>query len=222
MTQALRRLHLRRGQVELTGDPTRAYCHCSSCRGWLGAPIHAATLWPTPNVKVVKGAEKLGLFKKTEASHRQFCTSCGSPVLVVHPEIGMTDVPVGTIPGFAYKPTLHVHYGEKVLAVKSYLCASGAEQHSHSNSAVLNYTSGDVVWLPGTRFLPGWSSYKPSFMKTPALVATEASKDLWAAFIRTMGTPSAARAAGMTTAKHATIASRITDRTSLFTLSSSW
>ena len=84
---------------------------------------------------------------------------------------------------------------EKVLAVKSYLCASGAEQHSHSTSAVLNYTSGDVVWLPGTRFLPGWSNYKPSFMKTPALVATEATKDLWAAFIRTMGTPSATRAA---------------------------
>ena len=66
----------------------------------------------------MKGAEKLGLFKKTEASHRQFCTSCGGPVLVLHPEIGMTDVPVGTIPGFLYEPTLHVHYGEKVLAVR--------------------------------------------------------------------------------------------------------
>src|SRR6185369_16967058 len=56
-------------QVELTGQPNvQAYCHCSSCRGWLGAPIHAATLWPTPNVKVVKGADKLGMFKKTEAS----------------------------------------------------------------------------------------------------------------------------------------------------------
>jgi hypothetical protein len=30
----------------------------------------------------------------------------------------MTDVPAGTIPGFAFKPTLHVHYGEKVLAVR--------------------------------------------------------------------------------------------------------
>jgi hypothetical protein len=106
-------------QVELTGQPNvQAYCHCSSCRGWLGAPIHAATLWPTPNVKVVKGADKLGTFKRTEASHRQFCTSCGSPVLVLHPAIKMTDVPVGTIPGFAFKPTLHVHYGEKVLAVR--------------------------------------------------------------------------------------------------------
>jgi hypothetical protein len=83
---------------------------------------------------------------------------------------------------------------EQVLAIKSYLCASGAEQHSHGNGPVLNYTSGDVVWLPGTRFLPGWTSYKPSFMKVSALVATEATKDLWAAFIRTMGTPMATRA----------------------------
>ena len=63
-------------QVEISGDPAvQAYCHCSSCRGWLGAPIHAATLWPTPSVNVVKGADKLGLYKKTEASHRQFCTA---------------------------------------------------------------------------------------------------------------------------------------------------
>ena len=105
-------------EVELSGEPpVQAYCHCESCRGWLGAPIHAATLWPAASVRVVKGAEKIGIFKKTEASHRQFCKSCGSPVLVGHPAIGMTDVPVGTIAGFAYKPTLHVHYGEKVLAV---------------------------------------------------------------------------------------------------------
>jgi hypothetical protein len=97
-------------QLELTGEPNvQAYCHCGSCRGWLGAPIHGATLWPTPSVKVVKGADKLVTFKKTEASHRQFCNGCGSPVLVLHPAIGMTDVPSGTIPGFAFKPTLHVH-----------------------------------------------------------------------------------------------------------------
>src|SRR4030095_7687097 len=87
-------------QVELTGQPNvQAYCHCSSCRGSVGAPGSAASVWPTPNVKVVKGAEKLGLFKKTEASHRQFCTSCGCPVLVLPPGIGMTDVLVRHIPG---------------------------------------------------------------------------------------------------------------------------
>jgi hypothetical protein len=106
-------------QVELTGEPpVQAYCHCSSCRGWLGAPLHAATLWPTGSVKVTKGAENLGMYQRTEKSLRQFCRSCGAPVLIGHPGIGMTDVPAGSIQGFTFKPALHVHYGEKVMAVK--------------------------------------------------------------------------------------------------------
>ena len=83
----------------------------------------------------------------------------------------------------------------KVYQVLSYMCAKGAEQHTHDNDKVVNFTSGDVIWRPGTRFEPGWPSYRPSNMKDVALVATEASKDLWAAFIRTMGTPAAQRRA---------------------------
>ncbi|MGI9245222.1 MAG: GFA family protein [Steroidobacteraceae bacterium] len=106
-------------QLQLEGEPpVQVYCHCSSCRGWLGAPIHGATLWPTDSVRITQGADKLGMFKRTENSHRQFCTSCGAPVLVGHPAIGMTDVPAGSIRGFSFKPTLHVHYGEKVMAVR--------------------------------------------------------------------------------------------------------
>ena len=106
-------------QLEITGDPAvSAYCHCSDCRGWLGAPVHAAALWPSTSVKIVKGADNLGMYKKTEKSHRQFCKSCGAPVLVGHPAMGMTDIPAGSVAGLAYKPTVHVHYGEKVLAVR--------------------------------------------------------------------------------------------------------
>ncbi len=105
--------------LQLSGEPSvMAYCHCESCRGWLGAPIHSASLWPAASVKIVKGAERLGLYKRTEASHRKFCSSCGTPVLIEHPSIGMVDVPAGRIDGLAFKPTLHVHYGEKVLALK--------------------------------------------------------------------------------------------------------
>jgi hypothetical protein len=105
--------------LELSGEPAvQAFCHCESCRGWLGAPVHAASLWPAASVKIVKGADKLGTFKRTEASHRKFCTSCGTPVLIDHPAMGMVDVPAGRVQGLDYKPGLHVHYGEKVLSVK--------------------------------------------------------------------------------------------------------
>lgn len=67
---------------------------------------------------VVKGADGLGIYKRTEARHRQFCTSCGAPVLIRHPDLGLTDVPAGSVEGLEYKPTLHVNYGEKVLAMR--------------------------------------------------------------------------------------------------------
>ena len=106
-------------QLELSGEPpVQVYCHCNSCRTWLGAPIHGATLWPSTSVKVSKGADNLGMYKRTEASHRQFCKSCGAAVMVGHPGIGMVDVPSVSIRGLDFQPTIHVHYGEKVMPVR--------------------------------------------------------------------------------------------------------
>lgn len=78
---------------------------------------------------------------------------------------------------------------EKVRQVKAFLCSEGAEQHTHETTAALDFSSGDVVWKENTRLDSGWSTYKVSSMKPVALVALEASKDLWAAFIRSMATP---------------------------------
>ena len=39
-------------------------------------------------------------------------------MLIRHPALGMTDVPAGSIADLTFQPTLHVHYGEKVLAVR--------------------------------------------------------------------------------------------------------
>lgn len=109
------------GAVKLEASGKAAvmgFCHCSSCRTWLSAPIHGFSLWPTANVKVVAGADQLGLFKKTENSHRQFCRRCGAAVFVGHPALGMTDVMSVVLPTFPFQPTVHVHYGEKVLSMR--------------------------------------------------------------------------------------------------------
>jgi hypothetical protein len=77
-----------------------------------------------------------------------------------------------------------------VRQVKAYLCTKGAEQHSHAKPTLgQHYDSGDVVWVGDSKWDPLWTNYKASNMKNPALAATEATKDLWAAFIRTMATP---------------------------------
>ena len=106
-------------EIEVRGAPAvQAFCHCNSCRTWLSAPVHGETLWPAASVEVKKGADHIGTHKKTEASHRQFCKQCGGRVLVRHPAIGMVDVFSVVLPDLAFQPTMHVHYGEKVLAMR--------------------------------------------------------------------------------------------------------
>lgn len=105
-------------EIEASGEPAvMGLCHCESCRTWLGAPVHGFTLWPKAQLKVVKGGDQLGLIKKTEASHRQFCRECGGAVLVDHPALGLVDVMSVRLPSFDFRPALHVHYGEKVLSI---------------------------------------------------------------------------------------------------------
>ena len=109
------------GQVELvaTGDPIfQGYCHCESCRSWLGAPVHAATLWPLDNVSILNGEQLLATYKKTERSHRKHCTVCGGHVINAHPGEGMIDILAPVLQGFAYQPTMHVHYGERIMSIR--------------------------------------------------------------------------------------------------------
>ncbi|MEO5813458.1 MAG: GFA family protein [Rhodanobacter sp.] len=106
-------------EVEVTGTPeAMGYCHCSSCRSWSAAPVHAFTLWKPDSVKVTRGSEFIGHFKKTENSDRQFCKQCGGHLLAGHPELGLTDVFAATIPDLAFVPAVHVNYAETVLPMK--------------------------------------------------------------------------------------------------------
>lgn len=76
----------------------------------------------------------------------------------------------------------------RVRQVKSYLCAMGSEQHAHEKPN--DWTFGEKFWLTGDviwRTTTG--GYSPSNMREEALAATEATKDAWAAFIRTMAKP---------------------------------
>jgi hypothetical protein len=109
-------------EVEVKGAPeAMGYCHCSSCRSWSAGPVNAFTLWKPENVKVTKGAEFVGRFKKTEQSDRQFCTQCGGHLMTDHPTLGLTDVYAATIPSVAFTPGVHVNYAETVLPIKDAL-----------------------------------------------------------------------------------------------------
>lgn len=106
-------------EIEVTGAPeAMGYCHCSSCRSWSAAPVNAFTLWKPEAVKVTKGAEFVGHFKKTKMSDRQYCTKCGGHLLNNHPPLGLVDVYAATIPSVKFAPGVHVNYAETVLPMK--------------------------------------------------------------------------------------------------------
>jgi hypothetical protein len=106
-------------EIEAEGAPEAiGYCHCNSCRSWSAAPVNAFTLWQPKNVRVTKGAEFIGHFKKTELSDRQFCMRCGGHLMNNHPPLGLIDVYAATIPELKFSPGVHVNYAETVLPMK--------------------------------------------------------------------------------------------------------
>ncbi len=112
------------GAVELTvtGQPVAmGYCHCTSCRQWSASPVNAFTLWRPDAVAITHGAENIGTYNKTPRSFRKWCLTCGGHVLTEHPSMsvmGLTDVYAAILPGFAFRPGVHVHYGESVLPIR--------------------------------------------------------------------------------------------------------
>ncbi len=106
-------------EIEASGAPAEmGYCHCEACRRYSAAPVSAFTLWKPENVNVTKGAEFLGKFKSSEISDRRYCTKCGGHVMLDHPTLGLTDVRLGALPNFPFKPTVHLNYGETVLPMR--------------------------------------------------------------------------------------------------------
>lgn len=103
----------------VTGEPAAmGYCHCESCRSWSAGPVNAFTLWKPDALEVTKGAENIASYNKTPKSERKWCRVCGGHLFTHHPGFGLTDVYAASIPGFPFKPGVHVHYQETRLPMK--------------------------------------------------------------------------------------------------------
>ncbi len=109
------------GAVEFTvsGEPAVAgYCHCASCRSWSAGPVNAFSLWSPDAIQVTKGADRIGVYNKSELSYRKFCTKCGGHVFTAHPPWNLVDVYVAVIPDFPFRPKVHVNYQSTVLRMR--------------------------------------------------------------------------------------------------------
>ena len=106
-------------KISVTGEPeVMGYCHCQSCRHWSAGPVNAFSLWKPEAVQITAGADKIGTFNLTPRSYRKWCKVCGGHLFTEHPAMGLTDVYVAVLSEFIFKPALHVHYAESVLAMR--------------------------------------------------------------------------------------------------------
>ena len=105
-------------EVMATGEPlTMGYCHCTSCRQWSASPVNAFTIWVPESVRITKGAESVGSFRKTKPV-RKWCQACGGHLLTEHPLWLVTEVPAAILPDLPFKPAVHLHYAETVLHIR--------------------------------------------------------------------------------------------------------
>lgn len=106
-------------KLHVEGAPeAMGYCHCRSCRSWSGGPVNAFVLWKPDSVRVTSGTEHVATFQKTPLSQRKYCSKCGGHLMAIHPPLGLVDVFAATLPTLAFKPGVHVNYGETVLPMK--------------------------------------------------------------------------------------------------------
>ena len=106
-------------QFTVSGEPAAmGYCHCDSCRIWSAGPVNAFTLWKPDAVQITHGTKEIATFSKTDRSHRSWCRTCGGHLFTVHPGWELVDVYAALIPGFPYRPVVHVHYQETRLRIR--------------------------------------------------------------------------------------------------------
>lgn len=106
-------------EIEVTGEPVAAgYCHCASCRQWSAAPVTAFSLWNPPALTITKGEDTIGVYHRTEMSHRKFCKLCGGHLMNEHPSFRLVDIYPAIIPSYRHQPQVHVHYQESVLPIR--------------------------------------------------------------------------------------------------------
>jgi hypothetical protein len=109
------------GAVEFSADgrpEIMGYCHCSSCREWGAAPVNAFTLWRPNKIKVTKGGDKIGGYRKTPQIERKWCTVCGGHLLTDIRALDLVDIYAPLLPTLPFEPSVHVHYQETVLPMK--------------------------------------------------------------------------------------------------------
>ncbi len=105
--------------MENTKADYKAHCACGGVEVEIsGAPVHAATGWPKAQVNITRDADNVTIYRRSDASHRKSCKSCGGAAFVEHPDISVYDVLASSIDGFRFTPAMQIYYDERLIDMK--------------------------------------------------------------------------------------------------------
>lgn len=105
---------------EIDGAPTAIeLCHCSRCRKAYGSAFAATLYVMASELRWLRGQELVTVYERPLQTapppyRHVFCRRCGSPLPIVMTELGVAEIPLGTLdddPGT--RPLRHVFAGKK-------------------------------------------------------------------------------------------------------------
>lgn len=90
------------------------YCYCSECRRFSGSAFSAFGGVTKASFRVIKGAENVAHYQKSENTILGFCRTCGSSLYAEKPKRDMVHVRLGTLnEAPALQPQFHSFVGSK-------------------------------------------------------------------------------------------------------------
>lgn len=102
---------------ESTATPQRAvHCHCSLCRHSRGAPYATTLFTPSDRFRWLRGSSLLRTYRLAppRTYETDFCTTCGSLMPTVFPDVGLALLPAGSVDTpLTPLPGVHIHVASK-------------------------------------------------------------------------------------------------------------
>ena len=104
-------------RYELKSVPfDRGWCHCRTCQLNSGAPAMVFASVPDGDLHWTQGADKVGSVRSSSFGHREYCSACGTPLLMkVDHQPETVDFSVATFDDpNAIEPEFHIFWGSKI------------------------------------------------------------------------------------------------------------
>ena len=101
-----------------SGEPRfQVYCHCRSCQIAHAAPMVAAAIFAAEQVEYRGELVQITVTRRPDATPRLICASCGTKVINVPHASVRTVLPSLCEDGSWFRPTMHMHWQERVIDV---------------------------------------------------------------------------------------------------------